>query len=100
MEFPKKKRKQNQDLIDYLGDRLECACCAQQAPNDMDHLVTKGSGGHDEFNNLVPLCRNCHTLRHKNGISYLIEKFPSYKSYLRMLGQSELITRVMDRKPK
>lgn len=101
MEFPKKKRIQNQDLIDYLKERLECACCNSPPPVDMDHLTTRGAGGSDTFDNLVPLCRtvssSCHNLRHAKGIAYLAERFPSYRAYLRMIGRFDEITKAKEK---
>ena len=53
------------------GDFLPCAVCGSAAV-DLHHIQPKGMGGRanaDCHDNIVPLCRDCHTKAHAGRIS-------------------------------
>ena len=39
-----------------------CRCCYSTGPVEFHHLVSRGIGGSDTENNIVPLCSDCHRL--------------------------------------
>lgn len=45
-------------------DRHKCRACQKGGPLDAHHILRRSLGGKDELNNLVALCRNCHTEVH------------------------------------
>lgn len=38
-----------------------CRCCLGAPPNELHHLVARSLGGWDTADNIVPLCRECHS---------------------------------------
>lgn len=75
MSLQKVKRVKNKKLTDsyehkpclVCGLRLSCAA----------HIKSKGSGGHDIPENLLVLCKLCHTEQHTLGIITFAEKYKS-----------------------
>lgn len=82
--FSKTKRIQNRKFLDYIKELPCCVCGAW--PSDPSHIRSKGAGGPDEFFNVVPKCRKCHTEYHQYGITKFIEKYPIFKKVLRERG--------------
>lgn len=93
----KPKRKRNTILISYLGARLECAACTSSPPSDMDHITTRGAGGDDSLENMMPLCRVCHQIRHKPGIVYMADHYPGYVDYMDMVDRADVIATARSR---
>ncbi len=46
---------------------MDCALCESPPPNHAHHMKTKGSGGDDRLENLLPLCGKCHLDFHNRG---------------------------------
>ena len=44
--------------------RQRCLFCSQASAVDAHHVLPKARGGDDLFENLVPLCRRCHSAVH------------------------------------
>lgn len=64
---------------------MPCAACGAR-PSDPDHVKTRGAGGGDERWNLIPLCRQHHMERHKQGLRHMDQKYPGVTYALRMRG--------------
>ena len=64
---------------------LSCIVCGANNP-DKAHIKTKGSGGSNDSNNIMLLCRVCHVEQHKIGIITFIEKYESVKENLKTKG--------------
>ena len=47
-----------------------CLGCGRPLYNDPHHLKTRGAGGGDR-DNMVPLCRVCHTEAHMKGPKFM-----------------------------
>jgi hypothetical protein len=58
-------------FAEYIREQW-CCCCGAPG-SDPHHVKSRGAGGQDE-NNLVPLCRTCHTSVHTRGRA-TFEKF-------------------------
>lgn len=64
--FPKKARKKDKKAI--KNKRGRCEWCHKVGITDMHHIKTRGAGGADTPDNLIELCRVCHTLAHSGSI--------------------------------
>lgn len=68
MMFPKNKRrklsaKKYRELCEYIADRDPiCQICRKRASVDVHHVIKRSQSGDDSKNNLVGLCRHCHSL--------------------------------------
>jgi 5-methylcytosine-specific restriction endonuclease McrA len=82
---PKSKTDKDQDFLEAIKE-LQCLACGTHPPNDAHHIKTRGSGGGDDHWNLMPLCRNCHTVIHKMGLTQFIGNFPHVEQFLIDLG--------------
>ncbi len=64
--FPKKARIVNKKLLkDKKG---KCKICGKIGQTEKHHKKTKGSGGDDTEENLIEVCRICHTKIHTGEI--------------------------------
>lgn len=48
-------------------DFIPCECCSKKA-QDIHHILGRGKGK-DVINNLMALCRKCHTMAHDEKLS-------------------------------
>lgn len=63
---PKEKRIVNKKLLkDKKG---VCEICGKKGQTEKHHIKTKGSGGNDTKENLIEVCRICHTKIHTGEI--------------------------------
>ena len=64
--LPKNKRIVNKKLLkDKKG---VCEICGKKGSTEKHHKKTKGSGGNDTEENLIEVCRICHTKIHNGEI--------------------------------
>lgn len=64
--LPKNKRIVNKKLLkDKKG---VCEICGKKGATEKHHKKTKGSGGNDTEENLIEVCRICHTKIHNGEI--------------------------------
>jgi hypothetical protein len=80
----KKTRIEDKAILHSFYTR-HCIVCGVRGC-DPAHIKTKGSGGDDIENNLMPLCRKHHSEQHATGIVSFINKYPSVKLYIEMKG--------------
>lgn len=83
--FPKKKRKQDRQYLDYVKT-LPCCICSSRKEITPSHIKTRGSGGSDLPHNVFPMCISCHITWGQLGNSRFLERFPEFLSRLRMMG--------------
>lgn len=83
-KLSKSNRKQDKEVLESFYEK-SCLVCGKFGC-DPAHIKTKGSGGDDEKNNLMPLCRIHHIEQHKIGIVTFIKKYQSVYSYVERLG--------------
>lgn len=63
---PKNKRIENKKLLkDKKG---VCQICGKKGATENHHKKSKGSGGNDTEENLIEVCRICHTKIHTGEI--------------------------------
>lgn len=71
----------------HMKDRCEaCSHDGSFYPLDPDHVRTRGSLGGDDDQNIMTLCRKCHTEKGMKGISYMATKYPNYHAWLKNNG--------------
>jgi 5-methylcytosine-specific restriction endonuclease McrA len=63
---PKNKRVVNKKLLKDKNGR--CEICGRFGQTEKHHKKTKGSGGNDTEDNLIEVCRMCHTKIHQGII--------------------------------
>lgn len=73
--FPKNRRVESQSTINEVK-KMSCILCGATSNIDAHHLKSRGSGGGDEFFNLLPVCRAHHSLIHSQGLIRLAEGNP------------------------
>lgn len=61
-------------------------CLVCHRPSDPCHIKSKGSGGPDAAWNLIPLCREHHSMQHKVGIVTFIKRYFYVYTTLIQLG--------------
>lgn len=49
-------------------DMIQCSVCGCRAV-DIHHIEPKGTGGKDDIQNLIALCRRCHEMAHTHIFS-------------------------------
>lgn len=87
--FPKVKRIQNKALIQAIGQR-SCIICGMKNPH-VHHVTTRGAGGDDVENNLVPLCSAHHTEIHQVGNQAMADKYPAFHIWIEIQGRNDLL---------
>lgn len=60
-----------------------CQCCGCWSEMiDRAHIKSKGSGGSNEPNNILLLCRLCHRNQHDHGWKRMIDEYPNLGTLL------------------
>lgn len=92
--FPKVPRIENEALLFDIR-KQPCAAC-KRAPTDAHHVTTKGAGGGDTESNVMPLCREHHTLWHTTGASRMAKRFMGIYHWLLDHERHDIIGQVSD----
>ena len=66
--IPKVKRIKDPEAI-KKARLIWCEYCGRNGAIHVHHLKSRGSGGHDTPDNLISLCKDCHTAAHGGQIS-------------------------------
>lgn len=77
-------RRQNKKLLAETRKEPCIICGALEV--DAAHIKSVGAGGHDELENILPLCRACHTKQHQFGWFKLCKENPGLVMSLKSLG--------------
>lgn len=83
-DFPKVKRKVDREFLDTFH-AMRCLACNRRGC-DPCHLKTRGSGGDDSFENVIPLCRRHHVEQGQIGFKRFCDKFPAVLSQIEARG--------------
>lgn len=65
--YPKNARIKNKKILKEKQGR--CEVCGKIGQTEKHHIKTKGSGGDDIEENLIEVCRICHTKIHTGKIN-------------------------------
>lgn len=93
----KKKQRHNPELISEVKSK-PCAACGKSSfyeLNDAHHVTTRGAGGGDTYDNLMPLDRQHHTELHQIGYKKMCEKYPSVKEWLENNFRDDILKRML-----
>lgn len=85
--IPKPKRTVNKELLAEIRKQPCCVC--GKRPSEPSHIRTRGAGGHDEPDNVVPKCRRHHREWHDMGATKFIARYPVFKIVLISRGWIE-----------
>lgn len=89
MQVSKKKRIIDTELIEFIKT-IPCIICGR-LPSDAHHLTSIGAGGDDIATNLMPLCRQDHSLIHAIGLGTFIRKYSACKIWLENAGRADVL---------
>ncbi len=64
-----------------MSDSEKCTACHRTGV-DYHHIKTRKSGGGDDYQNLIPLCREHHVMVHTEGMNRLAAKYFKVKKWL------------------
>ncbi len=78
MNCKKSKRIEDIRLLETYHD-MECAACGDWQNVSGHHIKSRGAGGHDIPENLIPLCIRCHTEIHMIGPTKFYQKYPKLR---------------------
>lgn len=84
MTIKKPRRVVDKELREKIS-QMKCLVCFR-SPCDPAHVKTRGSGGGDVIDNLMPLCRSHHSLQHRIGISTFALRFQRVFDWLTKHG--------------
>ncbi len=85
MEIPKPRRIRDRKLLDHEKSK-PCSVSECRKASDPDHIRSRGSGGHDTSDNILPLCRSHHTERGTVGWGVFLMKYPHVEEILEKKG--------------
>lgn len=95
-KFPKHRRIKDPQL---LKDVRSCPCMAcrsvgetQEYPTEAHHVTTRGAGGDDAWNNVMPLCSKHHEEWHRSPVK-VIQKYPCVKNWLKLAERWDVLER-------
>lgn len=81
----RKQRIVDKRLVREVGKR-ECAACGRDGVSEVHHIKSRGAGGPDLEENLLPLCHPCHEMTHKIGTIKMMSRYPFLRVALRGKG--------------
>ena len=79
--FGKPKRVVDKSILAHFRAQ-RCNACDKMPPNDPAHIKSRGSGGDDIEENLLTLCRKCHTTQHAYGWFRFVVENPHLEQIL------------------
>jgi len=91
--FPKSKRVVNKELLEEIGQH-NCLACGRRGPSDAHHVTTKGAGGGDTIDNIIPLCRRDHTRIHTEGMAKFAWRYPQFKEWLTKHNRFDVLSKL------
>lgn len=74
-------RELDEDVLNWCRNRGVCEYCQSWGPTEPSHLESRGSGGSDNFDNVIASCRKCHNEYHSgeigiDSLQYVVKKRP------------------------
>jgi 5-methylcytosine-specific restriction endonuclease McrA len=69
----KKERRRREILSAWAG---RCAYCGTEGDHDLDHVVPRARGGHDDVDNLVPACVPCNSRKGTRPVEAFVAHDP------------------------
>lgn len=93
MNLAKKKRVVDEELLETVRG-LPCLCCfpVENYESHAHHVTTRGAGGGDTWDNVMPLCRIHHNEWHLNP-GKAITNYPVLETWLTMANRQDVLRR-------
>lgn len=89
--FPKKKRIVDKTLVEMVRS-MRCAACGKR-PSDPHHVTTRGAGGDDTPENLMPLCHQHHVEWHLSPAKAIVT-YAGIREWLLKMERNDILERV------
>lgn len=89
--FPKAPRIQDPELLATFRT-FPCLACGTQ-PSEAHHITTRGAGGGDVPENLMPLCTYHHREWHDQGPGYMINGYSRIRGWLEHWSRDDVLAR-------
>lgn len=80
----KKSRRDNKSLLNSLKGQ-PCVICGH-TPSDPCHIKSFGSGGLSGPRDVIPMCREHHSMQHQIGFYQMSKRFPVLNTVLQIRG--------------
>ena len=64
---------------------LPCVACGARR-TEAAHIKSRGAGGGDTVDNVIPLCRRCHSSQHQLGWFLFLDLYPTAVDALKIRG--------------
>lgn len=80
------------ELLEHVRQQ-RCVACGRK-PSDPHHVTTRGAGGKNTPDNLMPLCRWHHIEWHQGGPSKMIQKYSGVFEWLLAMCRFDIFDRV------
>lgn len=93
--FPKAPRIKDPDLLSTFRT-FPCLAChpgSQSYPTEAHHITTRGAGGDDLPENLMPLCTYHHGEWHSRGPGHMIRSYGRVKGWLEHWSRFDILER-------
>lgn len=93
--FPKAPRIQDPELLATFRT-FPCLACppnSQTLPTEAHHITTRGAGGDDVPENLMPLCTYHHQEWHSRGPGHMIRAYARVRSWLEHWNRVDVLSR-------
>jgi 5-methylcytosine-specific restriction endonuclease McrA len=85
MRLYKKRRTKDKIFLKKMQE-VGCVACGATPPVDACHIKSRGAGGGDDWFNIIPMCRKCHTEQHTIGWIQFTKKYSHVNEHLKLLG--------------
>jgi hypothetical protein len=89
--FPKSRRIKDPQLLAAFRT-FPCLACGVQ-PSEAHHITTRGAGGDDVPQNLMPLCTYHHHEWHLRGPAVMVSSYPRVRGWLEHWDRHDILAR-------
>lgn len=87
-------RKTDKKFVDSYREK-PCVVCFTTYQTVAHHITSRGAGGGDTKDNLMPVCFTHHRMIHDKGNAFMIKTFKQYEQFLIDLGRQDVIDRAL-----
>jgi hypothetical protein len=78
-----------EDYVQALVKSKKCSACGTENGVIAHHVVTRENGGSDDEDNLMPICRSCHSQLHNSSLADMAREFPGVSEWLKKYKKTE-----------
>lgn len=96
-EFRKPMREVDAQLLEAVR-KMYCAACGKGNEIHAHHVTSKGAGGGDTRDNVMPLCAAHHAFWHSKGVVETCKRFPGVLKWLHDNNRLEVFKRATSKR--